>query len=464
MKPYLYIKYFGILLLGLAIGRWVLSPNERVHQDSHTNHTAQKSADTYTCSMHPQIQMSEQGQCPICFMDLIPVPSVSNSLKMDSSQLSLSEEAKIMAQIETTRVVRGEAVKEIHLSGKIILDETRTKMITSRISGRIEKLYADFSGMTVRADDHMVSIYSPDLISAREELIHALKYVENNHLTMDFEKKPNAEKRYKSAVYKLSLLGLNDDQIKALSKSENLTSNIDINTPLGGVILEKYVNEGNYIKTGEPLFLISDLSYLWLVLDAYTSDLSLLAEGQKLHFQVDAFPGKKFPGKISFIDPRIDTETRTVKIRAIIENTDLLLKPEMFAKATISVHIGSKNQLIKSELNTEHPLLIPASSVLFTGKRSIVYVELPEKDEPTYEGREIVTGNRVGNNYVVLNGLYEGENLVVKGNFKIDAALQIQAKKSMMNPSGKSHAPDPHNGMNMGDNIQIDHENHNIGM
>jgi Cu(I)/Ag(I) efflux system membrane fusion protein len=234
------------------------------------------------------------------------------------------------------------------------------------------------------------------------------------------------------------------------------------------------VEEGSYVQTGIPLFHIADLRKLWLLLDAYESDLMWLRLGQKVEFSVEAYPGEQFSGSVSFIDPVVNPQTRTVKVRVIIVNNDGRLKPDMFVKALVKASLSTsgavKNtalrgkwlcpmhpQIVKNEAGTcdicgmplvraeelgyvtsgfedVNPLVIPATAPLYTGERSLVYVELPDTGKPTYEARTVELGPRVGAYYIVKSGIAEGERVVVNGSFKIDAELQIRAKPSMMDP------------------------------
>jgi Cu(I)/Ag(I) efflux system membrane fusion protein len=191
-------------------------------------------------------------------------------------------------------------------------------------------------------------------------------------------------------------------------------------------VVEKGVTEGSYVSTGQMLFTIADLSVVWVELSAYESDLPWLSEGQPVEFATTAFPGRTFTGTLSFVEPVVNPVTRTVTVRAEVANGDGALKPDMFVRATArSAHHAHDGTA---------PLVIPATAPLLTGKRAVVYVELSGTDAPAFEGREVVLGPRAGDYYVVISGLHEGERVVSEGAFKIDSALQIRAKPSMMSP------------------------------
>lgn len=278
--------------------------------------------------------------------------------------------------------------------------------------------------------------------------------------------------------------GLTNEQISQLEKEQQPSDHITIYALSSGIVIEKNALEGTYVETGTWIYTIADLSRVWVKMDAYESDLPWLRYGQEVEFETEAFPGEIFKGRIAFIDPVIDTQTRTAKVRVSIANPGSKLKPEMFVRALVKSKIAAggkvmdpalagkwispmhpeiiKNQpgsydvcgmpLVRAEdlgyvssasLNTGAPLVIPASAPLITGKRAIVYIELPDK-EGTYEGRQIELGSRAGDYYIVKTGLQEGEKVVVKGNFKIDSAIQIQAGSSMMNPEGEPGSSHQH--------------------
>ena len=430
----------------------------------------------WTCSMHPQIITDKPGKCPICAMDLIPL-TMDTGAGIGPRGLEVSEEAAKLMEIETSVVERKFVSAEIRMVGKIDYDETRLKNITAWVPGRIDRLYVDFTGITVNKGDHMVYLYSPELLSAQAELLQAVKAVQNI--------KPESSELITRSILatleavreKLRLLGLTKKQIEDIEKIGQPVDHLTIYAPMGGVVIERHATEGMYVGTGSKIYTIADLSHLWVKLDAYESDMMWIRYGQQVEFTTEAYPGEVFKGKISFIDPVLNATTRTVKLRVNVDNPEGKLKPQMFVKAIVrsSVAVGGrvmatemagkwicpmhpdvvKTQAgscdicgmdlvtteslgyVKADTPKEAPLVIPASAPLITGKRAVVYVQLPDKERPTYEGREIVLGPRAGDYYIVESGLTEGEVVVTNGNFKIDSALQIQAKPSMMSEKGE---------------------------
>jgi Cu(I)/Ag(I) efflux system membrane fusion protein len=402
-------------ILGFWIGSFGKRPGPVVTPDEET-----AKVQWWTCSMHPQIKLPEPGQCPICFMDLIPLESPGD--EVGPRDLKLSDTAARLAEIATETVHRGQPIAEVRLSGKIVWDERKVRTITAWVPGRLEKLFVDFTGTEVKKGDPLVELYSPALYAAQEELLQALRMKEARSSTdLPEEDLVNAVRE------KLGQLGLTDQQIQAVETRGSATDRLIITSPISGVVIHKNAVEGRYVDRGSQIYTIADLSEVWAVLDAYEQNIAYLKEGQPVRFTTEAWPGRPFESEIRFINPVLDEQTRSIQVRLNVPNPNGRLKPGMFIRAVADGVLPSTGQ---------SPLLISASAVLKTGKRAVVYVKKPDTDTPVFEGREIELGPRAGNQYVVLSGLSEGESVVTKGNFKIDSALQIQAKPSMMNPAG----------------------------
>lgn len=435
----------------------------------------------WTCSMHPQIRQPKFGKCPLCFMDLIPVEQQSPSAAL--REITFTNDALKLMEIETVPVERKFVEAQINMVGKVDYDESKVKSITSWVPGRIDRLYVDFTGIQVTKGDHMVYLYSPDLISAQAELLQAveakkkLKSGSSEFLLSSTQETLNASRE------KLRLLGLTPQQIEEVEKTGRPTDHITIYAPIGGIVIEKNINQGAYVETGTKIYTIADLSEVWVKLDAYESDLVWLRFGQKVEFTTEAYPGETFNGVISFISPVLDPQTRTIKLRVNVSNPDGKLKPEMFVHAVVRTKVAASGNImdpnmadkwicpmhpsvvksalgqcdicgmdlvkteslgyISAEKPQQPPLVIPASAPLITGKRAVVYIRLPDPNKPSFEGREVVLGPRAGDYYIVEKGLAQGDIVVTNGNFKIDSALQIQAKPSMMSPQGEEKPMPP---------------------
>ncbi|UCD36922.1 MAG: efflux RND transporter periplasmic adaptor subunit [Fidelibacterota bacterium] len=473
--PYqVWLLVTAAFLLGLVITAIGREPHE--HDLVPVTDTTTGEVEWWTCSMHPQIKLPEPGQCPVCYMDLIPHETLGSDV--GPQQLKMSESAMALAEIVTDHVRRAIAQREVRLSGKVAHDESRLGNITAWVPGRLERLYVDYTGISVQKGDHMVELYSPDLYAAQEELIQALKRVSPESQNQIIGGAA-ALATLKAAREKLRLLGLTDIQIREIEQRGTPSDRMMIYSPTSGVVIHKNAVEGMYVNTGSKIYTIADLDRVWVILDAYESDLSWIHYGQEVDFTVEALPGKQFHGRIAFIDPVLDEKTRTVKVRLSMANPDDSLKPGMFVRAVVQAVMDSRGRVINPDMagkwvspmhpevvkdhpgkcdvcgmdlvraeelgvvnvpsDKELPLVIPSSAVLLTGKRAVVYVKKQGADEPLFESREVRLGARAGDTYIVLEGLDEGEEVVVHGNFKIDSAMQIAAKPSMMNPEGAAN-------------------------
>ncbi|MBI1314304.1 DUF3347 domain-containing protein [bacterium] len=438
---------------------------------------AEAGATKWTCSMHPQIIKDKPGNCPLCGMKLIPL-QMGGSKMTGMRQLVVSPAARALMNVQVAPVERHFVETRVRMVGKVDYDETRLKHITAWVPGRLDRLFVDYTGVKVNDGDHMVYIYSEQLYSAQQELIEAVR--------SDRERKAEPRNSFfetggidllESAREKLRLLGLTPEQIAKIEQQTKPEDHTLINSTMSGIVIEKLKQQGDRVQTGERIYTVADLSQVWVKMDAYESDLPWLRYGQDVTFTTEAYPGDEFHGRIAFIDPVLNDKTRTVKVRVNVPNDDGRLKPEMFVRAVVKAKIAAGGRVIDADLSgkwvspmhpeivkdepgkcdicgmplvraeslgyvsadkslTSAPLVIPATAPLLTGTRAVVYVELPNTDSPTFEGREIVLGPRAGDFYLVKGGLQEGDLVVTAGAFRIDSALQIQAKPSMMTPEG----------------------------
>jgi len=416
------------LVVGLGLG-WVIfgGSSETANNQTEIAEHDHENETIWTCSMHPQIRMDKPGQCPICGMELIPLNQEMEELATNPDEIQMSEAALKLAEIQTARVKKGIPERTVYLLGVVKPDERNISEITARFGGRIEELNINFTGQKVSKGENLATIYSPELISAQRELLEAIKYKDTN---------PGF---YKAARTKLLLWDLTEEQIDGFEKSGETQHNFSIQSPISGTVTKREVSIGDYVKVGMPMFEVINLSKVWVMFDAYESDLPWIRTGDKIDFNIQSLPGRNFSGKVKYIDPLINEKTRIAKVRVELNNSKKDLKPEMFA-----------NGILSSEIPNTSDLLIPNSSILWTGKRAVVYVKVPDRSNPTFVYREIVLGPQAGNFYVVESGLEEGEEIAVNGVFKIDAAAQLVGKPSMMNPEGGSGSVGSMPGMDMG--------------
>ncbi len=415
-----YVRGGVFVVIGLFIG-WVVfhSPEKADEGHNHAteehNHTAEAGkAEVWTCSMHPQIRMDKPGKCPICAMDLILLNSNAAS-QADPMDIHLTKEAAQLANVQTSVVSRENPEKEVRLYGKVQADERLLQNQVAHISGRVEKLMVNFTGEPVRKGQKLAAIYSPELVTAQQELLESAKT------------KLAQPEIYEAAKEKLRQWKLSEAQISAIENSHNIQSNIDIEATTSGIVTARRINMGDYVSAGTVLYEISDLSRVWILFDAYESDLPFLKNGDQVDFTIQALPGTSFSGKVKFIDPVIDPVNRVAKVRVEIGNPGGKLKPEMFATGIVRSNLAEYKD----------KLVIPASAVLWTGKRSVVYVK-QAGDEAIFHLREIELGPKLGESYVITDGLSDGEEIVTQGAFSVDAAAQLEGKPSMMNHTSES--------------------------
>ncbi len=438
---------WGLLAISIVASFWIgfaIRGGGQATSGPAVQPVAERAPTTWTCSMHPQIKLPKAGQCPICFMDLIPL-DVSSAEDLGPTVLVLSPSAVSLAEIQSRIVEPREVKATVRLIGKVDYDETRMRTISAWVPGRIDTLFVDFTGTNVSLGEPLVSIYSPELYVAQSELLNAQRVNRNLQQSRDEILRRTSIATIQSARERLKLWGLDETQIDAIAAEDEPSAHLRILSPASGVVVHKNVVEGMYVETGSRIYTLADLSRVWVTMNAYESDLAGLSENQTVDFTVEALPGREFSGKIVFIDPVLDNATRTVRVRVEADNASGLLKPGMFVNATV-----------QSAPRTDGPppLVIPASAALITGERAVVYVQVPDTEKPTFEGRVVVLGPRVGDEYIVLSGLEAGEIVVTKGNFKIDSALQIEAKPSMMNPDGGGPIPG-HNHGSHGTGVEV---------
>jgi len=402
-----YFRYGLFAIGGLFIG-WLFFHSS--HKPENKSETIEKSSKTtiWTCAMHPQIRKPGPGKCPICGMDLIPLHK--DDVAIDSGSIHLTKEAAELANVLTSVVTRQKPIKEVRLYGKVQADERLLQSQVAHLPGRIDKLLVNFTGESVKRGQSLALIYSPALVTTQQELLEAVKT------------KQSQPEIYEAAKDKLRQWKLTENQIATIESSQKVQNDFEVASSTTGIVTARRVNTGDHVAEGTVLFDIADLSKVWIMFDAYESDLPFLTVGDKITFTIQALPGINYSGNIIFIDPVMDPLTRVSKVRLEINNESGKLKPEMFATG-----------IIKADL-TEYrdKLVIPKSAVLWTGKRSIVYVKQPG-DEPVFKMREIELGPALGSSYIVITGLNEGEEIVTQGTFSVDAAAQLEGKPSMMN-------------------------------
>ncbi|MFO7657571.1 MAG: efflux RND transporter periplasmic adaptor subunit [Bacteroidales bacterium] len=438
------------LVVGLLAGWLIFGGNRSNSRDDHEQVKTEVNGEAvWTCSMHPQVRQNEPGDCPICGMDLIPVEGDNNS-DIDPDAISMSPTAMQLASISTAIVGGMHPVKQVRLNGKVQFDERLVYSQSSHIPGRIEKLLVNFTGEFVNKGQTIAYVYAPELVTAQVELFEAQKIAESQ------------PQLFASAKEKLKNWKLSDKQIDEILNSGKTLEEFPVQAEVAGYVTSKMINPGDYVGKGGVIYEIANLSKVWILFDVYESDMVWVKKGDKVEFSISSLPGENFEGVISYLDPVIDPKTRVAKARVEYNNANGKLKPEMFVSGVAEAKLTKKS----------NSLVVPKTAVMWTGKRSVVYIKSISDQGVNFIMREVTLGPSLGDSYVVENGLREGEEIAVNGTFSIDAAAQLAGKPSMMSPSiakssegkpgggqattGHNHAslPDGQRGSTKGDGLK----------
>lgn len=441
------------------------------------------------------------GVCPICLMDLIPAGVAGEQ----GEGLRLTERAKRLASVQTVEVVRGAAEVEVHLSGRVTYDETRVRTLTAWSAGRLEKLHVDASGVRIHEGEHLVDLYSPELVAARKELVQSIVTAREIAANGSSQVRGYTAANIDAAREKLLIFGLSLDQISSI-EAEALSSGVDgsrevapskarltatINAPISGVVIEKHRRQGEYVKIGDPIYTIANLDRVWVMLDAFETDVGMLRYGQHVVVTIPALPGKELHGSIELVDWDLDEKTRTAGVRIGIDNPTGIFRPGLLVEAKVMVELTADGGIRAPDLGDAftcsmhpevrgtidvdcprcgmdliparalspsgetgelNPLLIPATAPLLTGRRAVVYVaEDLESGGEEYRLREVELGPRAGDQRVVLSGLEEGEQVVSRGAFRIDGSLQLEGRRGLLDVLRLQSEPE------VEDNYPLDH-------
>ncbi|VAX23335.1 Probable Co/Zn/Cd efflux system membrane fusion protein [hydrothermal vent metagenome] len=403
-----------------------------------TEETVLAGRKVYWCPMHPQVNKDKPGACPICNMQLVEADENSGQ-GIDDGSIQITSRQIQQAGVRFTTVTRIKFTRPIETTGRVVADERLLKTISSWAPGksRIERLYVNFTGARVRKGEPLVSIYNSDFVTTQEEYLMLLKGGATR-----------LEPLVKSVEERLKRWGISAGEIKKIRKNAKPMEKLIIYSPMSGVVIERMVDEGQYVTEGKPLLKLADLSRLWVYGDVYENELSLIKTGMPVKISIQ---GKSIDGKINFIDPVVQNDSRTVRVRFEVSNKDRLLKPGMFANVRIDVF-------------GDDVLAVPASAVLFTGRRAIVMVwegagamfpvEVELGRKWVYAMNQMTDGKSqplLGGEdryHEVLSGLDEGEEVVSSANFLIAAEAQFQGALKKLAPEQTSESsPDSQGGI-----------------
>ncbi|HEX3553842.1 MAG TPA: efflux RND transporter periplasmic adaptor subunit [Thermoanaerobaculia bacterium] len=369
--------------------------------------------------MQPGTHFDHPGKSP--FMDMELVPRYADEAPppgrpaAPGATVELSPEAVSAAGVTTAEVKPATLHHAVRAAGTLQTDETTLVHVAARVAGRLDHLYLNFTGEPVRRGAPIYAIYSPDLVASGREYVLALGNLARSREGGDAGYVESAESLVQAATTRLSLWGLGRDQIDQIARTRQAETDLVVRAPISGTVLEKKVVQGQYVTEGQDLYLLADLSRLWLSAKVYEQDLGGVKAGQEAVATLAAFPGRQLRGRIRFIDPLLDPATRTAGVRIELPNPGGALKPGMFANAELQVDLGQG-------------LAIPKSAVIDAGVRQLVYVRLG----PTrFAGREVRLGQTAGDLVQVLQGLSEGEQVVTSANFLIDSQSQLATGQSI---------------------------------
>lgn len=417
MKHIRKISIAVALLLAVSAAFFWFYSQGRLFGSDNTKDIAAKhgSAQVYTCPMHPFILNEKPGSCPICGMDLVkkaPATEHDQHQQVENlAHIALSSSQRVMANVAVTEAKEQVLTREVQIAGLVQYDQARQAKVTAWVAGRVDTLYADTVGSLVSKKHPVAELYSPELFAGQQEYLLALANLEKvTTVGQPDTLRHSAKELLMAARQRLLLFGMSGQQLAQLEQTRAASVRLPVYTPLSGVVVEKLVQKGQYLNIGDPLFSIADLSTVWVELEIYENDLAGIRLGQQVEIRAAFLPQKIFTGKISFIYPFLDPQTRTVKARVAVYNPDLLLKPEMFVDVQVSVQSGKA-------------VTIPLSALLDTGRQQTVWVET---EPDLFVPRNVQTGQRNHEFVQILSGIKPGERVAVSGAYLIDSESRLQ--------------------------------------
>ncbi|HSH13573.1 MAG TPA: efflux RND transporter periplasmic adaptor subunit, partial [Desulfurivibrionaceae bacterium] len=377
----------------------------------------------YTCAMHPFIIRDEPGNCPICGMTLTPLKPAGE----ETNQIVIDPVTIQNMGVRTAPVQRRSLTRTIRTVGLVAYDEPRQYSVNSKVEGWVEKLHVNATGQPVRKGQPLMELYSPDLVAAQQEYLLALENSRRLAENPYPEIAAGAERLLEAARTRLRYWDINEKQIDSLAEGGQIRKTMILYSPNAGVVTMKKVVEGMRVMPGEELLQIADLSRVWVIADLYAHDLPLVRVGQAATVEVPSAPDRKLEGRVSYIYPYVENESRTVKARIEFANPGLELKPEMYANVVIatSAQAGA--------------LVVPGDAVLRSGKGATVFVAL---GEGRFEPRVVQTGMNDEEGFLqVLSGLKEGETVVTSAQFLLDSESRLQEVLRKMTAPEPAAAP-----------------------
>lgn len=371
----------------------------------------------WAAPMDPAYIRNEPGQSPMG-MDLVPVYEEHGEDKESASTIRIDPVTIQNMGIRFGRVKKKMLTKEIRTIGNITYDETRIYTVNTRFNGWIEKLYVNFAGEKVKKGQPLFEIYSPELVTAQKEYLLSLQQYKSLSKSSYPIIRESAKRQLDASKNRMSNWGMNEVQIKQIEKTGKVQKNVTIYSPANGVIIKRIAFDGHYVKAGEHQYEIADLSTIWVDVDIYEYELPWVQDGMDADMELAYIPGKHFSGKVLYIYPYIEPKTRTGKLRLQFPNPGYNLKPGMYA-----------NIYLKSDISKD-ALVIPQEAVIDSGLRKIVFVSTGKGKFQPREVKLGVEGNH--NEFQVLEGLEEGEKIVISAQFMLDSESRLREAISKM--------------------------------
>jgi RND family efflux transporter MFP subunit len=475
----------ALVVAAATVGGWV------IHRRPAANPTATRSPGTvtYHCPMHPRMVSDRPGDCPICAMRMVPMEgdhaegTMSSDLSADPSQshaapssrkivyrstmnpgefsdrpgkdsmgmdmvpveqeeppaqgaatvpglstVRLSDAKRQLIGVKTSLVTRALFERTIRAVGRVALDETRLRHVHTKIAGYVEKLHANVTGELVHEGQPLLEIYSPELLASQQEYLVALQSKARTAGSSIPAVASAGDSLVASARRRLELYDLSEDQIRELETTGKARRTVTLYAPISGTILERMVTQGQRIEPGMDLLSMADLSRVWVLASVYEYELPFVRQAQKATMTLSYLPGETFEGRVSLVYPVLDPATRTAQVRIEFENGDLALKPDMYAQVTLVANLGERTA-------------VPASAVMDTGNRSIVFVD---KGRGYFEPREVRIGLRLPDTYEVLGGLEPDESVLTSANFFVDSESKLKAALAAMASDSPAPATSQH--------------------
>lgn len=424
----------------------------------------------YTCTMHPQIRQPTPGRCPICGMELILAGATTGD--QDDYAVHVDPVARRLANIETVAVEAIPLTETLRTPGFLQVDESRQAIIAAYTNGRIEQMFADYTGVEVEAGQHMVVLYSPDLYAAQSEYLESqrtLREMQGGGLATIVE----SQNRLVAGLrQRLIELGMTETQLQELEQSRSAKARLTIYAPIGGTVIRKEGVRGEYVETGQTIYEIADLSTVWLMLELFPEDAARVRFGQRVRAEFSSLPGETISGRVAFIDKTVDPKTRTVGVRVEVSNSAGRLRPGDYATALLEISVSDRGEVFDADLagkwiSPMHPqvirdepgecpicgmelvstqafgytdqpipqptaLVVPRNAILQVGDHSVVYIET----EPgRFELRPVKLGAITEEYASIVEGLAPGDQVATAGNFLIDSQMQLLSKPSLIDPT-----------------------------